>query len=131
MRQWQAGARTARKSAVPLLRTMRRQGWPSIVGLDAGDRDLLEADVLKNTGGAASWTKCLPGWVEDLRRYTTVRPQAKVAQAGGRPALPRAAVIAACPACDAYGWLLDDDDTGGQRRCTHPGVTRSEAEARQ
>ncbi|MEU9646232.1 hypothetical protein [Streptomyces sp. NPDC048188] len=131
MRLWQAGASTARSCAPKLLRTMREQGWPSLAGADARYRALLEAEVLKNTGGAASWTKCLPGWVRDLRRYALVRPQPASAPASGSGARPTAArgVIEACRACDEYGWLLDDDDDAPQRRCTHPGVTRSEVEA--
>ncbi|MFF8366907.1 hypothetical protein ACF05F_33545 [Rhodococcus erythropolis] len=129
MQRWQAGAVTARRCAPRLLRTMRKQGWPSLVGMDDEQRALLEADVLKNTGGAASWTKCLPGWVEDLRRYALVRPQITAARAGGSPRPAARGVIEACPACDEYGWLLDDDDSGPQRRCTHPGITRGEVEA--
>ncbi|MFD6413931.1 hypothetical protein, partial [Nocardia asteroides] len=122
MQQWQAGAATARSCAPKLLRTMREQGWPSLAGADAGYRALLEAEVLKNTGGATSWTKCLPGWVRDLRRYALVRPQpAPKRDASPRPVSTRAA-IEACPKCDEYGWLLDDDDSGPQRRCTHPGI---------
>ncbi|CAM5668685.1 hypothetical protein SPARM206S_00446 [Streptomyces parvulus] len=122
MQQWQAGAATARSCAPKLLRTMREQGWPSLAGGDAGYRALLEAEVLKNTGGATSWTKCLPGWVRDLRRYALVRPQpAPARDASPRPTSTRAA-IEACPQCDEYGWLLDDDDSGPQRRCTHPRV---------
>ncbi|MFE9927147.1 hypothetical protein ACFYQA_38230 [Streptomyces sp. NPDC005774] len=129
MERWQAGAATARRVAPKLLATMREQGWPSLVGMAAQDRALLEADLLRNTGGAKSWVKCLPGWVQDLRRYALVRPQTAPAPGGSpRPAAARA-VIAACPACDEYGWLLDDDDSGPQRRCTHPGITRSEVEA--
>ncbi|MFF4983796.1 hypothetical protein ACFY3O_27555 [Streptomyces sp. NPDC001046] len=125
MQRWQAGAATARSCAPKLLRTMREQGWPSLVGADAGYLALLEAEVLKNTGGAASWTKCLPGWVRDLRRYALVAPQTTPAPTSSpRPAVARG-VIAACAACDEYGWLLDDDDSGPQRRCAHPGVTRS------
>ena len=128
MQRWQAGAATARSCAPKLLRTMREQGWPSLVGADAGYLALLEAEVLKNTGGAASWTKCLPGWVRDLRRYALVRPQTTPTPASSPgPAATRSA-IAACHACDEYGWLLDDDDDGPQRRCTHPGVTRSDVE---
>ncbi|MEU1853737.1 hypothetical protein ABZ499_31855 [Streptomyces sp. NPDC019990] len=128
MQRWQAGAATARSCAPKLLRTMCEQGWPPLVGADAGYLALLEAEVLKNTGGAASWTKCLPGWVRDLRRYALVRPQTTPAPASSvRPAAVRNA-IEACPACDEYGWLLDDDDSGPQRRCKHPGVTRSEVE---
>jgi hypothetical protein len=136
MQRWQAGAATARSCAPKLLRTMREQGWPTLVGAGAEYRVLLEAEVLKNTGGAASWTKCLPGWVRDLRRYALVRPQPEAAPAPGSGARLTAArgvaargVIEACPACDEYGWLLDDDDDAPQRRCTHPGVTRSEVEA--
>ncbi|MEU0023376.1 hypothetical protein ABZ173_37750 [Streptomyces rochei] len=136
MQRWQAGAATARSCAPKLLRTMREQGWPTLVGAGAEYRVLLEAEVLKNTGGAASWTKCLPGWVRDLRRYALVRPQPEAAPAPGSGAGLTAArgvaargVIEACPACDEYGWLLDDDDDAPQRRCTHPGVTRSEVEA--
>ncbi|MFI7352187.1 hypothetical protein ACIBSR_38775 [Streptomyces sp. NPDC049936] len=128
MQQWQAGAATARSCAPKLLRTMREQGWPALAGADSGYRVLLEAEVLKNTGGATSWTKCLPGWVRDLRRYALVRPQpAPAAGTSPRPASTRA-VIEACPQCDEYGWLLDDDDSGPQRRCAHPGIG-SEVEA--
>ncbi|PWI05681.1 hypothetical protein DIZ27_37760 [Streptomyces sp. NWU339] len=131
MERWQAGAATARRVAPKLLATMREQGWPSLVGMTAQDRALLEADLLRNTGGAKSWVKCLPGWVQDLRRYALVRPQPAPAPGGSpRPAATRA-VIAACPACDEYGWLLDDDDSGPQRRCPHPGITRSQVEAAQ
>jgi hypothetical protein len=126
--RWQAGAATARSCAPQLLRTMREQGWPSLVGADAGYLALLEAEVLKNTGGAASWTKCLPGWVRDLRRYALVAPQTAPALASSRrPAVARG-VIEACAACDEYGWLLDDDDSGPQRRCSHPGVARGGVE---
>ncbi|MFF7558261.1 hypothetical protein ACFZA9_35815 [Streptomyces olivaceus] len=131
MRLWQAGASTARSCAPKLLRTMSQQGWPSLVDADAAYLALLEAEVLKNTGGATSWTKCLPGWVRDLRRYALVRPQPASAPAPGSGSRPTAArgVIEACPACDEYGWLLDEDDDAPQRRCTHPDVTRSEVEA--
>jgi hypothetical protein len=130
MQRWQAGAATARSCGPKLLATMREQGWPSLVGADAGYRALLEAEVLKNTGGAASWTKCLPGWVRDLRRYAVVRPQSAPAPApgAGAPTAARGA-IAACAECDEYGWLLDDDDSGPQRRCAHPALTRGEMEA--
>lgn len=129
MQQWQAGAATARRVAPKLLATMREQGWPSLAGMSTQDRALLEADLLRNTAGAKSWTKCLPGWVQDLRRYALVRPKtAPVSGTGPRRAFAPAAV-AACPQCDEYGWLLDDDDDGPQRRCTHPGITRSEVEA--
>ncbi|MFJ6862237.1 hypothetical protein [Streptomyces werraensis] len=130
MQRWQAGAATARRCAPKLLRTMHKQGWPAMLDMGPEQRTLLEAEVLKNTGGAASWTKCLPGWVEDLRRYALVRPQNTTtpADSSPRPATART-VIAACPACDEYGWLLDDDDSGPQRRCMHPGITRSGVEA--
>ncbi|MEV0696209.1 hypothetical protein AB0I73_41020, partial [Streptomyces sp. NPDC050388] len=91
MQRWQAGAATARRCAPKLLATMRKQGWPPLAGLDADDRGLLEAEVLKNTGGAASWTKCLPGWVQDLRRYALVRPQpAPAPTSSPRPTATRA-----------------------------------------
>ncbi|MEC7051393.1 hypothetical protein RFN57_03610 [Streptomyces violaceochromogenes] len=128
MQQWQAGAATARSCAPKLLRTMREQGWPSLAGADPGYLALLEAEVLKNTRGATSWTKCLPGWVRDLRRYALVRSQTAPPSNHPQPTAARS-LIKACSACDEYGWLLDDDDSGPQRRCTHPGVTRSEAEA--
>ncbi|WP_307168325.1 hypothetical protein [Streptomyces sp. B3I7] len=75
MKRWQAGAATARKCAPRLLRAMRAQGWPALTELDDEHLVLLEAEVLKNTGGAVSWTKCLPGWVDDLRLYDRVKPQ--------------------------------------------------------
>ncbi|MFE1928463.1 hypothetical protein ACFW91_38680 [Streptomyces asoensis] len=75
MQRWQAGAATAKRCAPRLLRAMRTQGWPEIAQMDEAQRALLEADVLKNTGGATSWTKCLPGWVDDLRVYSRVRPR--------------------------------------------------------
>ncbi|MEU2271983.1 hypothetical protein ABZ568_37250 [Streptomyces olindensis] len=131
MQRWQAGAATARSCAPKLLRTMREQGWPPLAGADPEYLALLEAEVLKNTGGAASWTKCLPGWVRDLRRYALVRPQTAPAQGSSpRPTVARSvSAIEACPACDENGWLLDDDDSGPLRRCTHPGITSSEVEA--
>ncbi|KDN74815.1 hypothetical protein DF19_27400 [Streptomyces olindensis] len=131
MQRWQAGAATARSCAPKLLRTMREQGWPPLASADPEYLALLEAEVLKNTGGAASWTKCLPGWVRDLRRYALVRPQTSPAQGSSpRPTVARSvSAIEACPACDENGWLLDDDDSGPLRRCTHPGITHSEVEA--
>ncbi|GGP32385.1 hypothetical protein [Streptomyces capoamus] len=129
MQRWQAGAATARRVAPKLLATMQEQGWPSLVGMSPQERALLEADLLRNTEGAKSWTKCLPGWVQDLRRYALVRPKTAPAAAGNSPQRASTqAAIAACPACDDYGWLLDDDDSGPQRRCAHPGITRSEVE---
>ncbi|MGW2740341.1 hypothetical protein ACWC4D_39825 [Streptomyces sp. NPDC001288] len=61
MQRWQAGAATAKRCAPRLLRAMRDQGWPLLADLDDAGRGLLETDVLKNTQGAASWAKCLPG----------------------------------------------------------------------
>jgi hypothetical protein len=96
--------------------------------MDDVHRRALEAEIFKNTGGATSWTKCLPGWVDDLRLYTVVRPRTAPAPgSSARPAEARAAA-ADCPMCDEYGWLLDDDDSGPQRRCAHPGITSSEVE---
>jgi hypothetical protein len=83
MKRWQAGAVTARKCAPRLLRAMRAQGWPALAGLDDEHVALLEAEILKNTGGAKSWTKCLPGWVDDLRLYDRVRARSGAAQGGG------------------------------------------------
>ncbi|MFF8329224.1 hypothetical protein [Rhodococcus qingshengii] len=125
MQRWQAGAATARRCAPRLLRAMRDQGWPLLADLDDAGRALLEADVLKNTQGAASWAKCLPGWVDDLRLYAKVKPRAAAAgaEAGPDAAAVRLALVAACTACDPNGWLLDDDDDAPMRRCTHQGVT--------
>ncbi|MEU9797202.1 hypothetical protein AB0E27_42850 [Streptomyces sparsogenes] len=83
MKRWQAGAATARRCAPRLLRAMRAQGWPALTGLDEEHLALLEAEILKNTGGAVSWTKCLPGWIDDLRLYELVRPRPQRG-AGGR-----------------------------------------------
>jgi hypothetical protein len=89
MKSWQAGAATARKCAPRLLRAMRAQGWPALAKLDDEQAALLEAEILKNTRGAKSWTKCLPGWVEDLRLYDRVRSRAGSAQgSGGRERCP-------------------------------------------
>ncbi|MFB9639155.1 hypothetical protein [Streptomyces spiralis] len=120
MQRWQAGATTARRCAPRLLRAMRTQGWPSLTEMDDAHRVLLEADILKNTGGAASWTKCLPGWVDDLRLYATVHPRTAPSEVNG--AAVRAELVAACTACDPNGWVLDDDDDAPMRRCAHPGV---------
>lgn len=87
MKRWQAGAATARKCAPRLLRAMRAQGWPALPGLDEAHLALLEAEVLKNTRGAVSWTKCLPGWVDDLRLYDQVR-QRSAQRAGDREPCP-------------------------------------------
>ncbi|MCF3960484.1 hypothetical protein [Streptomyces fuscigenes] len=121
MEQWQAGLSTARKCAPRLLRAMRTQGWPTLSGMDDAQRRALEADIFKNTRGATSWVKCLPGWVDDLRRYRKPAPAA--AEAAGPSTRERAALRAACPACDQLGWVLDDDDDKPNRRCSHPGVT--------
>lgn len=89
MKQWQAGAATARKCAPRLLRAMRTQGWPALTGLDDEHLALLEAEILKNTRGAHSWTKCLPGWVDDLRLYGRARSRPGAAPgAGGRERCP-------------------------------------------
>lgn len=73
MDRWQAGAKTARRCATRLLRTMRAQEWPALVEMSDEQRKLLESEVLRNTGGAKSWDRCLGTWVEDLRLYTKVR----------------------------------------------------------
>ncbi|WP_345653515.1 hypothetical protein [Streptomyces tremellae] len=121
MERWQAGLSTARKCAPRLLRAMRTQGWPSLSGMDDAQRQALEGEIFKNTGGAASWVKCLPGWVDDLRRYR--KPVPAAAADTGPSMRERAALLAACPACDQLGWVLDDDDEGPTRRCSHPGIT--------
>ncbi|MYQ82978.1 MULTISPECIES: hypothetical protein [unclassified Streptomyces] len=121
MRQWQAGRATAKKCAPRLLRAMREQGWPALSGMDDAQRQALEAEIFKNTGGATSWVRCLPGWVDDLRLY---RAPAQAAPATGQAPKDVAALLrAACPACDPNGWVLDDDDDAPMRRCSHPGVT--------
>lgn len=84
MKRWQAGAATARKCAPRLLRTMRKQGWPLLAELDEDQLALLETEILKNTGGAKSWTKCLPGWVEDLRLFERARSRPVAAQGADR-----------------------------------------------
>ncbi|MGW2520477.1 hypothetical protein ACWC09_26380 [Streptomyces sp. NPDC001617] len=89
MKRWQAGGATARKCAPRLLRTMRKQGWPALAELDDEQAALLETEILKNTAGAKSWIRCLPGWVEDLRLYDRVRARSAVAQgADGRERCP-------------------------------------------
>lgn len=80
MKRWQAGRATARKNAPRLLRAMRAQGWPVLTGMDDQNREMLEAEILRNTRGAHSWTKCLPGWVDDLRLYDLARSRPVVAQ---------------------------------------------------
>jgi hypothetical protein len=86
MKRWQAGAATARKCAPRLLRVMRAQGWPTLTGLDDEHLALLEAEILKNTRGAVSWAKCLPGWVDDLRLYD--RARSRLGSAGGGERCP-------------------------------------------
>lgn len=131
MRRWQAGRATAVRCAPRLLRAMRAQGWPALADMDDAGRQLLEADVLKNTAGATSWVKCLPGWIDDLRLYSVVKPRRTQATAGDADETAvRLALVAACTACDAKGWVLDDDDEGPMRRCTHPGVTVGTGAAR-
>lgn len=82
MQRWQAGGATARKQAPRLLRVMRKQAWPALDELDEDQRLLLEAEIFRNTGGARSWVKCLPGWLEDLRLYDRVKARTGAAQAG-------------------------------------------------
>ncbi|MFD5065820.1 hypothetical protein ACFWNO_47040, partial [Streptomyces sp. NPDC058394] len=129
MQRWQAGLSTARRCAPRLLRAMRIQGWPALAGMDDAQRLVLEAEIFKNTGGASSWVKCLPGWVDDLCLYRKPAP-ATITAAGSVPQ-DLAALRAACPACDQYGWVLDDDDDRPNRRCSHPGITAGTAKEQQ
>lgn len=82
MQRWQAGGATARKQAPRLLQAMRKQAWPSFAELDDTQRLLLEAEIFRNTGGAKSWVRCLPGWIEDLRLYDRVRSRNGAVQGG-------------------------------------------------
>ena len=82
MQRFQAGGATARKQAPRLLRTMSRQGWPALGDLDDTQRTLLEAEIFRNTGGAKSWIRCLPGWIEDLRLYDRVQARNGAVQGG-------------------------------------------------
>lgn len=82
MQRFQAGGATARKQAPRLLRTMSKQGWPSLAELDDTQRLLLEAEIFRNTGGAKSWVRCLPGWIEDLRLYDRVQARNGAVQGG-------------------------------------------------
>ncbi|MET9804660.1 hypothetical protein [Streptomyces sp. NPDC006368] len=123
MSTWQAGRATAVKCAPVLLRTMRQQGWPVITDMDAAGRELLEREIFKNTVGAKSFSRLLPGWVRDLRLYAHVRPAAAQPSGEVTAAAARMALVAACGRCDELGWVLDDDDDGPMRRCAHPGVT--------
>lgn len=89
MQRWQAGGATARKQAPRLLRTMRKQEWPALAELDDTHRLLLEAEIFRNTGGAKSWVRCLPGWIEDLRLYDRVQARNGAVQGGeGREQCP-------------------------------------------
>ncbi|WP_308294837.1 pentapeptide repeat-containing protein [Streptomyces sp. JJ66] len=92
MERWQPGAATARKCAPRLLRAMREQGWPTLADMADAQRALLETEILKNTDRAKSWTRCLPGWVEDLRLYGKVSHAAggsgESHGAGGREMCP-------------------------------------------
>ncbi|MFD8839817.1 hypothetical protein [Streptomyces griseofuscus] len=89
MKRWQAGRSTARKCAPRLLRVMRAQGWPALAELGEDQRSQLEAEIFRNTGGAKSWVRCLPGWIEDLRLYDRVRNRPGSAQgADGRERCP-------------------------------------------
>ncbi|MEU0732677.1 hypothetical protein [Streptomyces lavendulocolor] len=123
MRTWQAGRATAVKNSALLLRTMRQQGWPVITGMDGEIRELLEREIFKDTTGALSYARLLPGWLRDLRRFALVRPKDTQRSGAGNAAAVRAALIAACGRCDELGWVLDDDDDGPNVRCTHPGVS--------
>ncbi|MBD3550007.1 hypothetical protein [Streptomyces sp. JV180] len=132
MERWQAGLATARKCAPRLLRAMRTQGWPTLTTMDAVQRHMLEAEIFKNTGGAASWVKCLPGWVDDLCLYRPPTATAPAAgPAGGTAPQTAADLRAACPDCDPLGWVLDDDDDKPNRRCTHPGLAAETTEEQQ
>ncbi|PSK56980.1 hypothetical protein B0E38_02511 [Streptomyces sp. 111WW2] len=82
MQRFQAGGATARKQAPRLLRTMAKQGWPTLGDLDDTQRLLLEAEIFRNTGGAKSWVRCLPGWIEDLRLYDRVQARNGAVQGG-------------------------------------------------
>ncbi|KPC69094.1 hypothetical protein ADL27_55040 [Streptomyces sp. NRRL F-6602] len=89
MQRWQAGGATARKQAPRLLRTMRKQDWPALAELDDAQLLLLEAEIFRNTGGAKSWVRCLPGWIDDLRLYNRVRARSGAGQGGdGRERCP-------------------------------------------
>lgn len=102
---------------------MRTQGWPTLTTMTAAQRRTLEAEIFKNTGGATSWVKCLPGWVDDLCLYRQPAASNPAAgSAGGTAPQTVTELRAACPDCDQYGWVLDDDDDKPNRRCTHPGL---------
>ncbi|QLJ06826.1 hypothetical protein HZZ00_38005 (plasmid) [Streptomyces sp. NEAU-sy36] len=89
MKRWQAGGATAQKNAPRLLRALRAQGWPKLAELDEEQRSQLEAEIFRNTVGAKSWVRCLPGWIDDLRRYDRVRTRPGAARgADGRERCP-------------------------------------------
>ncbi|MBB1258309.1 hypothetical protein [Streptomyces alkaliterrae] len=97
MERWQAGAATARKCAPRLLRAMRDQGWPQLTEMDDAQRVQLEAEIFKNVSGAKSWTKCLYGWVEDLRLYTKVTRTTSARAGADGAASPGAGGRERCP----------------------------------
>ncbi|MFF0747422.1 hypothetical protein ACFYVL_44285 [Streptomyces sp. NPDC004111] len=71
------------------------------------------------------------GWT-DLEQHCERSRVPIPAQTGAPPsaagAVPAArSAVEECPACDAYGWLLDDDDDGPQVRCAHAGLTAGDA----
>lgn len=80
---WGAGRATARKCAPLLLGELRELGWPSIHEVD---RQLLEAEILRNTEFAKSAAHILPKWIKDLRLYSvvTARARPRAAAAGGK-----------------------------------------------
>lgn len=89
MQRFPGGAATARKCAPRLLRVTRAQGWPALDAMDDEQRALLEAEIFRNTGGAKSWVKCLPGWIDDLRLYDRARSRSSAVQAAdGREMCP-------------------------------------------
>ncbi|MEU5666498.1 hypothetical protein [Streptomyces longwoodensis] len=135
MKRWQAGAATARRCAPRLLRAMRAQGWPALAQMDDEHLALLETEILKNTGGAVSWTKCLPGWVDDLRLYERAKPRPRREQSAemcrkpghGGGAFP----TADCPECAREARPKREDasrlDTEALKRLLHskrPGADR-------
>lgn len=115
MKRHQAGAATARKLAPLLLRLMAGQGWPKITGLDDEQRELLEVDIFKNTGGAQSWASCLPGWIKDLRRFEFVSAPPK--RLVGGP-------VAWCGTCESaeYRWITPREGLPSKCPRCHPSV---------
>ncbi|MFI2620570.1 hypothetical protein [Streptomyces sp. NPDC018584] len=118
MKRHQAGAATARRLAPLLLRMMAAMDWPQITALDEGQRELLEADIFKNTGGAQSWASCLPRWIKDLRLFEVVSSAHKT-----RGPVPW------CGTCDSaeYRWIAPRE--GRPRKCPkcHPAVVSTSA----